>query len=189
MRENMSHKYALVVEGRKVGPFDRRTVIGMRVKKMLEGHQVLIRDDGLQMTVAELVADRLEMADAPVRGLASPAPPAASSGVWPVFVVNFGGNALRAGAFGFCGVGEMRYQGDLLRMTGQRRDGLLSMSEDRIKLPLSALQSVRYQGNSVEFLLKPDQPYDEARRGQPAVLTLDNEFAIQELKDLLKLGA
>ena len=190
MREDKPHHYSLVVEGRKIGPFDRRTLVGMRVKKLVEDHQILIRDDSLQMTVAEFVADRFEMADAPVRGViaSAPPPPANASGLWPSFIVNFGGGTLRAGAFGFTGIGEMRYQGDLLRMTGRKRSGLVGSSEERIKVPMSGIASIRYTGTAVEFMLRPDQPYEEARRQQAAVVVLENDFAIQELKDLLKLG-
>ena len=190
MRDDKPYQYSLVVEGRKVGPFDRRTIVGMRVKEMVADHNVIIRSDSHQMTVAELLADRFEMADAPVRGLvAEEAPPAANpTGLWPTFIVNFGGSALRSGAFGFSGIGEMRYQGDLLRLTGRQRTGLLGKSDERVKLALRSIGSVRYKGTAVEFWLKPNEPYDEARRGQPAVITLENDFAIQELKDLLKLG-
>ena len=193
MRDDKPYKYALVVEGRKVGPFDRRTIIGMLVKKLVENHNVLIRDDSLQMTVAELIADRFEMADAPIRGVIPGAPPppppaANASGLWPSFIVNFGGGTLRAGAFGFTGIGEMRYQGDFLRMTGRLRTGFISKSDERVKLPMDAVQQVRYKGTAVEFWLKPLQPFEESKRGQPAIVTLENDFAIQELKDLLRLA-
>ena len=193
MREDNPYKYALLVDGRKVGPFDRRTVIGMLVKKLVEDHHILIRSDSLQMTVAELVADRFEMADAPIRGVLPgepPAPPPAAnaSGLWPSFIVNFGGGALRSGAFGFSGIGEMRYQGDFLRMTGRQRTGLISKTDERIKLQMDSIKEVRYMGTAVEFWLKPLQPFEESKRGQPATVILENDFAIQELKDLLRLA-
>jgi hypothetical protein len=192
MRDEKPYKYALVVEGRKVGPFDRRTIIGMRVKDMLQDHYVLIRDDSHQMTVAELLADRFEMADAPVRGVLGKAPApqqAPASGIWPTFIVNFGGTALRPGAFSFSGIGEMRYQGDLVRLTGRRRTGLIAKTDERIKVPMSSIASVRYLGTAVEFWMKPESPLEEDQRRLPQVVILENDFAIQELKDLLKLGA
>ncbi len=188
MRTESPYKYALLVDGRRVGPFDRRTLVGMRVKMLVEDHQTVIRSDNLQMTVASLVADRFEMTDAFTvgpNGVVALPPAAAASGLWPVFIVNFGGGALRSGAFGFSGVGEMRYQGDLLRMTGRR--GLLTKSEERIKLELSGVEAVRYVGTAVEFWLKPGLPYDESKARKWARVTLENDFAIQELQDLLKL--
>ena len=188
MRDDKPFLYAILVQGRKVGPFDRRTVVGMRVKKMLEDEHVVIRNDGLQMNVGELIADRFEMADhfrpndTQSRNVAPPA-----SGIWPTFLVDFGGG-LRAGAFGFTGRGELRYQGDLLRLTGRMKTGLIGTNEERIKVPLSGFSSVRFEGLKVLLQLRPDQPYDEARRGVPSVVTLENDFAVQELQDLLKLS-
>lgn len=190
MPADKSYRYSVLIQGRKVGPFDRRTIVGMRVKKMLEDEHVVVRSDGLQMNVGELLADRFEMADhfAAQESQQASAQMQAASGIWPTFLVDFGGG-LRAGALGFIGKGEMRYQGDLLRMTGRRRSGLVGTSEERIKLPLSGIARVDYQGVQVHLHLRPDQPFDEARKGVPAVVTLENEYAIQEVKDLLRLSA
>src|SRR6266542_3970909 len=50
--------YHVLLEGRKVGPYDRRTIVGMRIKKTLTSDHVLIGTDGSQLTVAELIGQR-----------------------------------------------------------------------------------------------------------------------------------
>src|SRR5262245_12227818 len=47
--------YHVLLEGRRVGPYDRRTIIGMRVRKTLASKDLLVAADGTQMTVSELV--------------------------------------------------------------------------------------------------------------------------------------
>ena len=47
--------YHVLLEGRKVGPYDRRTIVGMRVKKTLDSKSVLLGSDGTRITVADLV--------------------------------------------------------------------------------------------------------------------------------------
>ena len=50
--------YRLVLEGREVGPYDKRTIVGMRMKNTLTGESVLIGPDGRRMTVEELMHGR-----------------------------------------------------------------------------------------------------------------------------------
>ena len=78
----------------------------LQAKRVVEAATVLVRDDQLQMTVAQLIADRFEMAD-PVNASPAKAAPSTASGLWPTFIVNFGGGTLRAGAFSFSGVGSI----------------------------------------------------------------------------------
>ena len=85
MRQNSSYRYRILLQDRQIGPFDRRTIVGMRVKKLLENHVVVLRSDGLQMTVETLLADRFEMADAvSSREQAESAP---ASGIWPTIAL------------------------------------------------------------------------------------------------------
>ena len=53
--------YHVLLDGRTVGPYDRRTIVGMRVKKTLGSDHVLVGADGARTTVGALVRQ-----DAPV---------------------------------------------------------------------------------------------------------------------------
>jgi hypothetical protein len=50
--------YRLLLGGREVGPYDKRTIIGMRQKKALANDSVLIGPDGKRLTVEELIQGR-----------------------------------------------------------------------------------------------------------------------------------
>src|SRR4029453_7832312 len=50
--------YHVLLEGRTVGPYDRRTIVGMRIKKALASDHVLIGADGDRLTVADLIHRR-----------------------------------------------------------------------------------------------------------------------------------
>ena len=58
MADGPDSVYHVLLEGRTVGPYDRRTVVGMRIKKTLTSDHVLINVRGAQLTVAELIQDR-----------------------------------------------------------------------------------------------------------------------------------
>src|SRR5687768_13245481 len=47
--------FHVLLEGRTVGPYDRRTIVGMRIKQALTSEHVLIGTDGTQLTVADLI--------------------------------------------------------------------------------------------------------------------------------------
>src|SRR3954452_11672681 len=47
--------YHVLLEGAQVGPYDRRTIVGMRIKKTLTSDHVLIGADGAQLTVRDLM--------------------------------------------------------------------------------------------------------------------------------------
>jgi hypothetical protein len=59
-QNNMLYRYSLFVNGLHLGPYERRMIVGMCVKKIVSKAQQIQRDDGLDMTVAELLEDRLE---------------------------------------------------------------------------------------------------------------------------------
>lgn len=50
--------YHVLLEGRQVGPYDKRTIVGMRMKHALANESVLIGPDGRRLTVEELVQGR-----------------------------------------------------------------------------------------------------------------------------------
>lgn len=195
MRQNSSYRYRILLQDRQIGPFDRRTIVGMRVKKLLENHVVVLRSDGLQMTVETLLADRFEMADAvSSREQAESAP---ASGIWPTFLVDFGGG-LRPGALGFNGRGELRYQGDLLRLTGRRKSGFFGSNEERVKIsiahiasavPAHVQASVQSNGQSraqLKMVFKPGAPAELGT--EPILIGFEDSGSVQELMELLGMA-
>jgi hypothetical protein len=181
------YSYRITLNGKQLGPFDRRTVVGMRAKKLLGNNVVVLRSDGLSMTVAQLMMDRLEQADAQ-GGVHHPAG-APASGLWPTFAVDFGGSWLRAGALGFVGRGELRFQGDVLRLAGKRKTSWFSSKHERMKLSMHTVASVSASAKDacvLELVGKPEQPFVKKAGQHPVQLRLDDMDAAAELLELMQ---
>lgn len=143
--------YHVLLEGRKVGPYDRRTIVGMRIKKTLTSDHVLIGTDGTQLTVGELIGQR-------------PAKPfsADRSGSFSLVHATFTASVLEIAGRGiaiprFRGEVEARVQADVLRIAGRFRRGL-GWKEDRVKIPLRDVVHARVKGSQVELWLRSPQP-------------------------------
>lgn len=154
---NMPYRYSLFVNGRHLGPYERRMIVGMRVKNIVEKNQLVQRNDGLDMTVAELLEDRLETKQLPshhtdTNNLSRMGAP--SSGMWPQFSVRFGGGPMKPGALGFNGAGLISYQGDELRFKGNRRNANLGMSRQEERLPLSHITGANVEGCFLQIHIK-----------------------------------
>ena len=183
------YSYRILLNDKQVGPYDRRTIVGMRIKKLLGNNVALLRSDGLPMTVAQLMMDRFEMADAE-GGVHHPAG-APASGLWPTFPVDFGGGWRGAGALGFVGRGELRFQGDVLRLLGQRKGRMFSSKQERMKLPMNTLASAHASAKDacvLELVAKQEQPFVQAMGQLPVQLRLDDAQAVKELLELMQMG-
>jgi hypothetical protein len=190
MRADSPYRYHLLIGDRQLGPYDRRTIIGMHIKKLIDHNLPVRRSDGHQMTVAQLQADRFEMADAHSLHKQAVSPPA--SGIWPSFLMNCGGSLLKPGALGFIGRGELRFQGDFLRITANRKSGFVSVRLERTKLPLTALISATphaKQPNVIVLQLKPTHHVEAVVGNAPALIALDDAESVKELLDLMNLPA
>lgn len=188
MRSDSPYRYQLMVGERKLGPYDRRTIVGMRIKNLIDSNLQLKRSDGHLMTVAQLLADRFEMADADSLHKQAVSPPA--SGIWPAFLMDCGGSMLKPGALGFIGKGELRFQGDHLRITANRKAGFVSTKTERIKLPLISLASAQADASQPSVLvlrLKPSFPGIPDGAGAHAAIKLDDEYSVRELLELMNL--
>ena len=148
MDETIFH---VLLEGRKVGPYDRRTIVGMRIKKTLTSDHVLIGTNGSQWTVGELIGQR-------------PAKPfsADRSGSFSLVHATFTASVLELEGKGiaiprFKGEVEARVQADVLRISGRFRHGL-GWKEDRVKIPLRDVQHARVKGSQLDMWLRPGQP-------------------------------
>jgi hypothetical protein len=139
--------FHVLLEGRKVGPYDRRTIVGMRIKKTLTSDHVLIGVDGTQLTVADLIGR-------------PPSKPFNSerSGSFSIVHAVFPASLLEVEGKGvdipvFKGEVEARVQADVLRLAGRFRSGL-GWKEDRVKLVLKDVAHARVKASQVEFWLR-----------------------------------
>jgi hypothetical protein len=188
MRTDSPYLYHLLVGERQLGPYDRKTIVGMRIKNLIDDLSQVKRSDGHHMTVAQLLADRFEMADADSLRKQAVSPPA--SGIWPVFLMDCGGSFMKPGALGFIGKGELRFQGDHLRLTANRKTGFVSVKTERIKLQLVSISSAladAAQSNVLVLHFTPGSPDVEEGANSVARITLDDEDAVQELLELMNL--
>ena len=143
--------YHVLLDGQRIGPYDRRTIVGMRVKKALDSKQVVVAADGAKMTVGELVRG-----EAPPEFTASGNSGGAASrsvvqGIHAarVLEVEAGGYAVPP----FKGEVEVRVQTKALRIAGHFREGL-AWKEDRVKIPLQEIVHARLQGTVVDVWVR-----------------------------------
>lgn len=181
----MAYKYSLFVNGKPLGPYERRMIVGMRVKKIVADDQMVWRDDGLEMSVLQLMQDKNEDAVPSVAHdhMALSTLGAPSSGMWPQFNVRFGGSSMKPGAWGFSGNGHVSYHGDELRFKGNRRKNL-GMSRQEESLPMTAIASSRVDGCFLEIKLQQGLAFGD--RVEDSLLRV--EFTVpQEAMELLEL--
>ena len=165
--------YHLVLEGRKVGPYDRRTIIGMRIKKTLMSDHVLIGTDGTRLTVGELIGQR------PARPFSGD-----RSGSFSLVHATFTASVLEVAGRGlaiprFKGEVEARVQADVLRISGRFRRGL-GWKEDRVKIPLKDVAHVRVKGSQVDLWLRAPRTGEAMQR---VVLELFSHEAAGDLAE------
>lgn len=166
--------YHVLLEGRKVGPYDRRTIVGMRIKKTLTSEHVLIGIDGSQLTVAELIGQRPDKPFSSDR-----------SGSFSVVRATFAASLLEVEGKGaaipaFKGEVEARVQPGVLRIAGRFRHGL-RWREDRVKLPLKDVMHARVNNSQVDLWLRAP----ESRPLQRVSLELFTPESAGELVDWL----
>ena len=143
--------FHVVLEGRRVGPYDRRTIVGMRIKKTLSSAHVLIDDRGGELTVADLIGRRPRSNDFNPNRTGSFSIVQAT---YPASLVGVQGRGYEIPRFR--GEMEARVQGDVLRLAGRFRRGL-GWKEDRVKLLLSEVAHARVSGSQVDLWLRTGQ--------------------------------
>lgn len=152
--------YHVLLEGRRVGPYDRRTIVGMRVKKTLTSKHVLVGADGARITVADLVRQ-----GQPDSGFAASgnSRPASGGGSYSVVQGIHAARLLEVEGRGyeippFKDELEVRVQTKVLRVSGRFREGLF-WKEDRVKFPLQDIAHARLRGTVVDFWVRTaDKP-------------------------------
>ncbi len=139
--------YHVLLEGRKVGPYDRRTIVGMRIKNTLTSDHVLITSDGVQLTVADIVRKRDDDFQANRTGSYS-----LVQATYPASLVEAdAGSAVPD----FKGEMEARVQRDVLRLSGRFRKGM-AWKEDRVKIPLDTIAHARVRGSVVDLWMRAE---------------------------------
>jgi hypothetical protein len=139
--------YHVLLEGRTVGPYDRRTIVGMRIKKALSNNHILIKQGGGQLTVADLIEARPQAPFNPNR-----------SGTFSKVQATYTASLIETQGRGlpippFKGELEVRVQGELLRIAGSCRRGL-QWKDERIKIALAEVSHLRVQGSRVDLWLR-----------------------------------
>jgi hypothetical protein len=148
MDADTTARYHVVLEGRRVGPYDRRTIVGMRIKQTLSSADVLVASDGYELTVADLLGKR----SGPTGFNPS------QSGVFSLAQATYSASFLGMSGRGlpvpdFRGEMEVRVHSDLLRLAGRYRK-FMGMKETRIKIPLGLIAQAQARGSRVDLWLR-----------------------------------
>lgn len=140
--------YHVLHEGRRMGPYDRRTIVGLRIKKTLTSDHQLEASDGSRLTVAELIGRQppaSEFNSMRSGGYSSARHTCSASLVesepGPVEIPAFRGEV------------EVRVHSDVLRIAGTHRNGR-SIKEGRVKLLLKDIAYGRAVGSRVDLWLR-----------------------------------
>lgn len=141
-------QFHLLLDGRRVGPYDRRTIVGMRVRGTLNDQTLLVDADGRHITVRELLGPR----PVKVRG------PLASQPMSALIVEHVAPQGPEYKPSRYRGTGEVRLQGDVLRVAGARRGWFGRRHQGRVKLPLTSIRAIHAEGRRVELWVEMDDP-------------------------------
>jgi hypothetical protein len=165
-------QYHVFLQGKQLGPYDKRTIVGMRIKKTLTNADVLIDANGQQITVGQLLGQRSRPASLEL-DIGSSAFDALQSGAYsPVvgmFVVQR--MTLSRGLRDvprFVGAVQARVHTDLLRLEGTSRQ-LFKRKAGRVKLPFSQMVRAQQQVANVALWLRTDARLDAHLRGAPSI--------------------
>ncbi len=180
MTTNEATAYHVLLEGRSVGPYDRRTIVGMRIKEMLTSDNLLIDNNGVQLTVGDLLAQRVAQNgfDALNSGVFSPV-----RGTYAASLHSVKGKGYAIPAFK--GEIEVRVQADVVRIAGRIRKWL-AWKDTRVKIPLAAFVHARVTGSRLDLWLRRGvaRPGEHLQRMS---LELFSAESADELVELLPL--
>lgn len=167
--------YHVMLEGRQVGPYDRRTIVGMRVKKTLTSNHVLVGADGSELTVGDLIRRRAPTPFSTDRtGSYS-----VVQGSYPAWLMQVSGRGFEMPRFK--GEIEARVQADgFLRLAGRFRRGF-GWKDGRVKVALKDVAHAQVKGTQVELGLRAT---DNRAPGQ-FTLELFTPEAVTEFVELL----
>lgn len=168
--------YHVLHEGRRMGPYDRRTIVGLRIKKTLSSDDQLEASDGSRLTVAELLGR-----PAPSEDFNSMHSGAYSSARYTCSASLIDSEPGPVGILAFRGEVEVRVHSDLLRLAGSYRTGR-AIKDGRVKLPLKDIVYVRSAGPRVDLWLRAGDVPGASPGLQRLALDL---FSADSARDLL----
>ena len=174
MEETVFH---VLLAGRKVGPYDRRTIVGMRIKKALTSEHVLVTTDGAQLTVGDLIGRRPTDFNANRSGVFS-----IVQATYTAALIDVKGRGIDIPRFK--GEVEARVQGEVLRLAGRFRHRF-GWKEGRIKIPLSDVVHARIRSSQTDLWLRPASSDGDPDKFQQVALELFSPQAAGEFVDWL----
>lgn len=167
--------YHVLHQGRRMGPYDRRTIVGLRIKKTLSSEHQLEASDGSRLTVGELIGRKPPAAD--FNALRSGGYSSAKA-TFSASLVESEPGPVEVPAFR--GEIELRVHSDVLRLAGKHRNGL-GLKDVRVKLPLKDIAFVRTNGSRLDLWLRAGQAVGEPASLQHMALELFSDGAAGEL--------
>ena len=153
--------YHVVLEGRTLGPYDRRTIVGMRIKKTLTSKHMLVDAEGGRMTVGELVRGQPPQPPFQPSTGEGTASYSVIQATHPASLIEIEGSGYAIPPFK--GEIEVRVQTKVLRMSGRFREGL-SWKEDRVKFPLEDIAHARLRGSVVDLWVRTTKAGEAMQR-------------------------
>lgn len=176
--------YHVELEGRTLGPYDRRTIVGMRIRKTLTSKHVLLAGDGARLTVGELVNGGGAREAAPPAAPGEPVPSySVVQATHPASLVEVQGPGYVVPPFK--GEIEVRVQTKVLRLSGRFREGL-GWKEDRVKFPLQDIAHARLRGSVVDLWIRTSTASEGLQR---VTLDMGTPAAAGELTEKLPHSA
>jgi hypothetical protein len=178
--------FHVLLDGKPVGPYNRRTIVGMRLKHTLSNKDVLVAPSGGQLTVGTLLSQR-----SPRESSFDPSRTSSRS----VVVASYTASLYGVEGMGFeiplfDGEIEARVQEGVLRLAGRYKQSGV-WKDDRIKLPLPSVVHARAVGSRVDLWLKPkpNELQERAKKSTAATLPLQSLslelFAPESAGDLM----
>jgi hypothetical protein len=133
--------YHVELGGKSIGPYDRRTIVGMRAKDTLADATVLIGPDGRRLTVEDLVRGRTDEFTL--------------TGTFSIVKARFDAQLVECGRAGplprYDDQLEVRVQPDVLRIAGR-----LKGKDDRVKIPLGDVVHARARGTLADLWFRSE---------------------------------
>jgi hypothetical protein len=140
--------YHVLLEGRRMGPYDRRTIVGLRIKKTLTSEHQLEASDGSRLSVADLLGTPQPNAEFNALRTGNYTAAKVTRSAWLV-------DRERGPADipPFVGEIEVRVHSDVLRIAGKQRR-LFGVKDGRVKLPLKDIAFFSSSASRLDLWLR-----------------------------------
>jgi hypothetical protein len=165
-------QYHVFLQGKQLGPYDKRTIVGMRIKKTLTNADVLIDEHDQQISVGQLLGKRSRPARLDM-DIGSSAFDALQSGAYSPVVGIFTVPRMQVSKGlrdvpRFVGAVQARVHTDLLRLAGTSR-ALFKRKEGRVKLPFGQILRVQQLGANLALWVRTDARLNAQLEGAPSI--------------------